>query len=101
MRGEEGRDKVEGRWEESSPPDGVDPMVSLARRTVERFVLTGREETAVLPPGSGPERAGVFVSLHLPDGALRGCLGTIGPTRDSLAEEIVTNAISAARMMVA
>jgi len=40
-------------------------------------------------------RGGVFVSLHK-FGELRGCIGTIGPTTDSLAEEIIQNAISAA-----
>ena len=41
------------------------------------------------------DRAGVFVSLHK-DGRLRGCIGTIAPTKDSVAEEIIENAISAA-----
>ena len=39
-------------------------------------------------------RAGAFVSLKK-DGTLRGCIGTIGPVRDSLAKEIIFNAISA------
>ena len=39
-------------------------------------------------------RAGAFVSLHK-DGRLRGCIGTISPTRDTLAEEIIENAIAA------
>ncbi|NLJ89371.1 MAG: AmmeMemoRadiSam system protein A, partial [Clostridiales bacterium] len=39
-------------------------------------------------------RAGVFVSLDL-DGSLRGCIGTISPTTDSIADEIIQNAISA------
>lgn len=38
---------------------------------------------------------GVFVSIKK-DGDLRGCIGTIGPTRECVAEEIVYNAISAA-----
>ena len=40
-------------------------------------------------------RAGAFVSIHK-QGRLRGCIGTIAPTRDSLAEEIIRNAVSAA-----
>ena len=40
------------------------------------------------------ERAGAFVSLHK-DGRLRGCIGTIAPTRDRLADEIIENAVSA------
>jgi AmmeMemoRadiSam system protein A len=35
------------------------------------------------------------VSIHK-QGRLRGCIGTISPTRDSLAEEIIHNAVSAA-----
>ena len=41
------------------------------------------------------EKAGAFVSIHK-QGRLRGCIGTIEPTRDCLAEEIIRNAISAA-----
>jgi AmmeMemoRadiSam system protein A len=40
-------------------------------------------------------RHGVFVSLKK-FGALRGCIGTISPTTDSVAEEIIRNAIEAA-----
>ena len=40
------------------------------------------------------ERAGTFVSLKK-DGVLRGCIGTIQPTRENIAEEIIHNAISA------
>jgi AmmeMemoRadiSam system protein A len=39
-------------------------------------------------------RAGVFVSLHK-NGQLRGCIGTIAPTTDNVALEIIQNAISA------
>ena len=40
-------------------------------------------------------RAGVFVSLRK-EGRLRGCIGTIGPVRGNIAEEIRENAVSAA-----
>ena len=40
------------------------------------------------------ERAGTFVSIKK-RGELRGCIGTISPMKNSLAEEIVDNAISA------
>jgi AmmeMemoRadiSam system protein A len=43
-----------------------------------------------------PRRAGVFVSLHLPDGSLRGCIGTTEPHRNSLHEEVIANAVCAA-----
>lgn len=73
-----------------------DSLVRLARETVERVVKGETVPKAELPAGSGPERAGVFVSLHTADGSLRGCIGTLAPTRPSLAEEIVRNAVNAA-----
>ena len=39
-------------------------------------------------------RAGAFVSLHK-NGDLRGCIGTIGPVTSCLAQEIISNAVSA------
>jgi AmmeMemoRadiSam system protein A len=39
--------------------------------------------------------AGVFCSIHK-GGQLRGCIGTTEPVRASIAEEIISNAISAA-----
>lgn len=73
-----------------------DPLVSLARRAIETYI---RDRTVIEPPDipdPGPRKAGVFVSLHLPDGSLRGCIGTIEPQRNRIEEEIVANAISAA-----
>ena len=40
------------------------------------------------------QAAGAFVSLHM-GGRLRGCIGTIGPTQENLAWEIIRNAVSA------
>src|SRR5258708_20618747 len=37
-----------------------------------------------------------FVSIKTASGDLRGCIGTIDPTRDTLAEELIVNAIHAA-----
>ena len=73
-----------------------DAYVRLARYTIETFVKTG---TLPQMPGGLPEelyqnRAGAFVSLK-EDGRLRGCIGTIQAVRDSLAEEIMHNAVSA------
>ena len=71
------------------------PVARLAQEAVERYVRDG----VVLRPGATtPEmqaRAGVFVSIHK-HGDLRGCIGTFEPTRKDVAEEIVSNAISAA-----
>jgi len=75
---------------------GADPLVALARQAVESYV---RERKVVHPqplPGLEQRRAGVFVSLHLPDGSLRGCIGTTQPTQPGIEDEIVRNAISAA-----
>ena len=83
---------------ESWPPQkGDDPLVALARASVESIVGAG----TILPlPDDVPEdllgrRAGAFVSLH-EHGGLRGCIGTIAPVRESLAREIIMNAVAAA-----
>ena len=74
-----------------------EPYVRLARETVETYVTERRtpEIPEGLPEEMERERAGVFVSLHK-DGALRGCIGTFLPTRENIAREIVSNAVSAA-----
>lgn len=69
----------------------------IARRAVEEYLRTGR----VLPaPEDLPEemraRAGVFVCLKK-FGRLRGCIGTFMPCTENVHQEIVRNAISAAR----
>ncbi|MBD5529195.1 MAG: AmmeMemoRadiSam system protein A [Lachnospiraceae bacterium] len=73
-----------------------DPYVRLARYTIEAYVETG--ELPEIPQGLPEElyhsRAGAFVSLK-EDGKLRGCIGTIRAVRESLAEEIMNNAVSA------
>ena len=73
-----------------------DAFVRLARYSLETFVKTHKPATLPkdLPEELTNRRAGAFVSLHK-DGNLRGCIGTIMATRDTLAEEILQNAISA------
>jgi len=73
-----------------------DPLVALARRAVETYVREGRVITPEPIPGYDSRRAGVFVSVHLRDGSLRGCIGTIEPQTRSIPEEVVMNAVSAA-----
>ena len=86
-------------WHERQLADvraGEDPYVRLARASLEHYVRT-RSYLPVpdnLPAELANRRAGAFVSLKK-DGRLRGCIGTIAPTRASLAEEIVANAVSA------
>ena len=73
-----------------------DAYVRLARYTIETFVGTGKlpEMPKGLPEELYHSRAGAFVSLK-EDGRLRGCIGTIRPVRECLAEEIMHNAVSA------
>ncbi|NLL17488.1 MAG: AmmeMemoRadiSam system protein A [Clostridia bacterium] len=72
-------------------------VVKLARKTLEAYFATGRlpEQPAVTLSPELPERAGAFVTLKQ-EGQLRGCIGTTGPTKWSLAEEIMANAVKAA-----
>ena len=81
---------------DAAPAPAVDPHIALARLSVETFVRTGRP--ARMPDDVDPallaRRAGVFVSLH-EHGNLRGCIGTISATTDSIAEEILQNGVSA------
>ena len=73
-----------------------DAFVRLARETIGKYV-SDRERITVpdwTPREMKERKAGVFVSIH-EDGRLRGCIGTILPTRGSIAEEIIYNAISA------
>ena len=73
-----------------------DEYVRLAREAVEAYVLSRREIEVPegLPDDMLSKRAGTFVSIHK-HGELRGCIGTIAPTRRSVAEEIIGNAASA------
>ncbi len=73
-----------------------DAYVALARKSLTAYIM--RKEVIDVPKDVPEEmlktRAGAFVSLHK-DGKLRGCIGTILPIQDNLAEEIIGNAISA------
>lgn len=73
-----------------------DEYVKLAREALEYYINNHHE--LEIPTNLSrnllKKKAGVFVSLHI-DNKLRGCIGTISPTQDSIAEEIVQNAISA------
>jgi uncharacterized protein (TIGR00296 family) len=70
---------------------------NLAKKAVETFI---KEKKVISPPDNLPKdffekRAGVFVTIEKA-GQLRGCIGTYLPTRVSIAEEIIQNAIAAA-----
>lgn len=71
-------------------------IVRLARRAVEQYVREGTlADPLPLADEALPARAGAFVTLHA-HGDLRGCIGTIGPVRETLAEEVAHNAVAAA-----
>jgi AmmeMemoRadiSam system protein A len=74
---------------EISPP-------ALAREAIETFVRSSKILPAPRTEGLLSARAPCFVSLKTLNGELRGCIGTIEAARDTLAEEIIANAISAA-----
>lgn len=85
-----------GRTESPVPQQPQHPLVELAKRAVEAYV---RERRHVDVPDVLSEdmvgKAGVFVCLKKGP-HLRGCIGTFEPTRESIAEETIHNAISSA-----
>lgn len=76
--------------------DTPDDLPALARNAVETFVLSGKQVPAAASAGVLGARAACFVSIKTRTGDLRGCIGTIEPVKETLAEELITNAISAA-----
>ena len=68
----------------------------LARQSLEYVILNGKQlpRPDDLPDEMLNQKAGAFVTLYK-QGRLRGCIGTINPTRDCIADEIINNAISA------
>lgn len=79
--------------------DKSDAYVKLARASAEYFVRGGAPGKVMPVPDWVPDeildqKAGAFVSIHK-FGRLRGCIGTILPVRENLAEEIIRNAVSA------
>ena len=78
-------------------PAAQPSIPALARRAVENFTTTGKIiDTPKDLSDLFSARAGCFVSIKTRDGELRGCIGTIDPVKDTLAAEIILNAISAA-----
>ena len=73
-----------------------DAYVQLARKTIEAYVRTGKKIKVPdgLPQEMYERQAGAFVSIK-ENGNLRGCIGTIQAVQESIAEEIIDNAISA------
>lgn len=74
-----------------------DIAVSLAKDAVENFIMNGHviEAPAVLSGQLDVDSCGVFVTLKSL-GQLRGCIGTIAGTGNTVKKDIIINAISAA-----
>ena len=80
-------------------PHNTHPLVRLAAEAVEAFV---RDQRVIAPTPDlferhpqAARRAGAFICLKA-RGQLRGCIGTTEPTRETLAVEIIENAVAAA-----
>lgn len=74
------------------------PYVRLARESVEFYLNEGKilkNIPSYVTDEMKNTKRGVFVSLKM-HGSLRGCIGTIFPTTDNVAEEILRNAVEAA-----
>ena len=83
--------------ESSTKKQGAEQLLALVRQAIETFVREGRViEKPFSPDPMLRERAACFVSIKTFDGDLRGCIGTIEPVKDTLAEELIANAISSA-----
>jgi len=83
--------------ENDSNPGASSEQVALAFDAIKEYIKSGE---IINTPGniskSLLERSGgCFVSIKK-NGELRGCIGTISSVKDNLAEEIISNAISAA-----
>lgn len=74
-----------------------DPYIRLAIESLTTYIKTGTELKEIpnyVTEEMRSHKRGVFVSLKK-YGNLRGCIGTIFPTTESVAEEIMRNAIEA------
>ena len=88
---------VETDAAEAEAAQVADEVGALARAAVEAHVRGARAPDA---PAANPVlagRAGAFVSIHTNGDELRGCIGTVAPRQDTLGEEIIRNAVAAAR----
>jgi len=74
------------------------PYCELAFKTIKTYLETGKviDLPKNVPSELKTKKAGSFVSLHLKNGDLRGCIGTFLPTCKCIGDEIIRNAISAA-----
>jgi len=74
----------------------MNPICKLARKSIEQYLKFSETIQSPKPlPKIFKKKAGVFVSIHTKNNELKGCIGTFLPTKENLAEEIISNAISA------
>ncbi len=90
--------EAEGAVKKKDHNEDKDPYVTHARNTLKRYF--GKNVTAPPAYEESPDplkaqKSGVFVTLRN-KGELRGCIGTIEPTTETIGEEISRNAIAAA-----
>jgi len=80
----------------SGKPKEAHPFVRLARQSLTHYLQTGdrMKKPENLPDELFRQQKACFVSLKK-DGELRGCIGTLRPATGSLAQEIISNAVSA------
>lgn len=82
---------------EQRPLCRLSDLAGVARAAVETWV---REHSLWMPPvpvtGELLRRAGVFVTIRTKDDELRGCIGSLQPTRPNLVEETIDRAIASA-----
>ncbi len=90
----EGEERSSEKEETVADETDAAQLPRLARSAVEAFVEA--DEILKAPPGMLTEPGACFVSIKTREGDLRGCIGTIEAVKESLAEEIISNAISAA-----
>jgi len=70
--------------------------VEFAKSVIEKYIKEGKIPSVPSSLiGIDVEKAGSFVSIKTTNGDLRGCIGTIFPTKNTIVEEIVHNAIAA------
>jgi uncharacterized protein len=74
------------------------PHTQIALEVIQRTAK--KQDIAPLkkeiPPTELMEKLACFVSIHMTDGRLRGCIGAMQPREANLYLEIISNAISAA-----
>ena len=74
-----------------------DEYVKIARNAIEELILNDKKYE--LPEDASKElkenKAGVFVTIKVGK-QLRGCIGTLEPEKENVAEEIIQNAMNAA-----